>query len=294
MSAAVEGADPVLGPWLPPGRAVELPGRGTTFVRELAGPPGAPTVVLVHGWTVTADMNWFTSYRELSRRFRVLALDQRGHGRGLRSRRAFRLEDCADDIVALADVLDLDQVIVAGYSMGGPIAQLTWRRHPTRVAGLVLCATARNFTSGVPEERLWFISLNGLAVASRLGAGPTRRWLSDQFIARRGRDYDPWAYDQIQRHDWTRVFEAGRELGRFSSVSWASSIDVPTAVMLTTRDRVVPPRRQQRLVESIPGAKAFLVDGDHDACLDRADVFVPTLVAACTWVAEEGRRAAAS
>ncbi len=39
MSAAVEGADPVLGPWLPPGRAVELPGRGTTFVRELRGPP---------------------------------------------------------------------------------------------------------------------------------------------------------------------------------------------------------------------------------------------------------------
>ena len=127
----------------------------------------------------------------------------------------------------------------------------------------------------MPEERLWFISLNGLAVASRLGAGPTRRWLSDQFIARRGRDYDPWAYDQIQQHDWTRVFEAGRELGRFSSVSWASSIDVPTAVIMTTRDRVVPPRRQQRLVESIPGAKAFLVDGDHDACVDRADEFVP-------------------
>jgi hypothetical protein len=48
------------------------------------------------------------------------------------------------------------------------------------------------------------------------------------------------------------------------------------------------------LVESIPGAKAFRVDGDHDACVDRADEFVPTLLAACTWVAEEGRRAAAS
>jgi 3-oxoadipate enol-lactonase len=250
--------------------------------------------VLVHGWTVSADLNWFRSYDALARRFRVVALDLRGHGPGLRSRRAFRLEDCADDIAALAAVLGIDSLIVAGYSMGGPVAQLTWRRHPELVDGLVLCATARNFSSGVPEERLWFISLNGLAVASRLGAGPTRRWLSDQFISRRGRQYEPWAEEQVRRHDWTRVFEAGRALGRFSSVSWASSIDVPTAVVVTARDQVVPPRRQHRLAESIPGSRVFAVDGDHDACVARADLFVPTFVAACTWVAEEGRRAAAS
>ena len=81
---------------MPPGRRVELPGRGTTFVREIAGPSGAPTLVLLHGWMTTADLNWCTSYGALGRHFRVLALDHRGHGQGIRSRR-FRLEDCADD-----------------------------------------------------------------------------------------------------------------------------------------------------------------------------------------------------
>lgn len=287
---AADGPRPVAPP-LPPGREVELPGRGTTFVRELSGPPGAPAVILAHGWTATADINWHTSYDALARRFRVIALDHRGHGRGLRPRRrrALRLEDLADDLVALADVLDLDRFVVAGYSMGGPVAQLVWRRHPERVLGLVLCATARNFTSGVPEERLWFVSLNGMAVASRVGPAVLRRWLSDQFLLHRGREYEPWAFEQIQGHDWTAVFEAGRELGRFSSVSWTPSIDVPTAVVITTGDRVVPPRRQARLAESIPGARAFPVDGDHDACVARASVFVPTLVAATTWVAERGR-----
>lgn len=281
------------GPPLPPGRDVDLPGRGTTFVRELPGPPGAPVIVLLHGWTATSDLNWFTSYEALARRFRVLALDHRGHGRGLRSRRPFKLEDAADDVAALADALGHDRIIVAGYSMGGPVAQLVWQRHRTLVDGLVLCATARNFTSGVPEERVWFMSLNGLAKASRLGPTATRRWLSGQFQLHRGRVYEPWAAEQVRQHDWTAVFEAGRELGRFSSVTWAADIDVPTAVIVTTRDRVVPARRELRLAATIPGAKVLEVDGDHDVCAVRPALFVPALMSGATWVAEQARRRAA-
>ncbi|MGH9101524.1 MAG: alpha/beta fold hydrolase, partial [Acidimicrobiales bacterium] len=69
---------PAEAPDLPPGRAVELPGRGRTFVREVGGPPGAPTLLLLHGWTVTADLNWHPSYAELGRHFRVVAVDHRG------------------------------------------------------------------------------------------------------------------------------------------------------------------------------------------------------------------------
>ena len=66
------------------------------------------------------------------RQFNVVALDHRGHGRGLQSDEPFRLADCADDVAALVDELGLGPVIVVGYSMGGPIAQLLWRRHPRR------------------------------------------------------------------------------------------------------------------------------------------------------------------
>src|SRR5581483_4027387 len=133
---------------IPPGRAVTLPGRGTTWVREVGtGQAGQPPLVLLHGFTATSALNWVTVFGPLARSFRVLAIDHRGHGRGIRPNplRGFRLEDCADDVIALADELGLERVIPVGYSMGGPIAQLTWRRHPSRVAGLVLCATARNF-----------------------------------------------------------------------------------------------------------------------------------------------------
>ncbi len=71
--------DPVriLTPTLPPARFVDLDDRGTIMVRDFGGRPGAPVVALLHGWTATADLNWFKCYEGLGERFRVVAFDQR-------------------------------------------------------------------------------------------------------------------------------------------------------------------------------------------------------------------------
>ena len=276
-------------PDLPPGAAMLLPGRGTTFVRTISGPVGAPTVVLLHGWTATADLNWFTCYEALGEHFRVVALDHRGHGRGIRSRKAFRLEDCADDAVAVCDVLGIEQFIPVGYSMGGPVAQLMWQRHRQRTAGLVLCATSAYFSTS-REERLSFLGISGLAAVARLTPLQARTWLTEQFYLQRKADqWEPWAVNQASTHDWRAVLEAGRAIGNFSSRDWIGEIDVPTSTLITMRDRVVPVRRQVRLFEAIPDAEAFRVDGDHDSCVANAKQFVPTLLRACRSVVERSR-----
>ncbi|MCB1000209.1 MAG: alpha/beta fold hydrolase [Acidimicrobiales bacterium] len=265
---------------------MELPGRGTTFVRQLAGPPGAPAVVLLHGWTATADLNWFTAYEPLARHYRVIALDHRGHGRGIRSKKAFRLEDCADDAVAVCDVLGIERFVPIGYSMGGPIAQLVWRQHPERVTGLVLCATSGYFVTS-REERMSFLGLSGLAAVARLTPLQARRWLTAQlYLQRKTEQWEPWAVQEASIHDWRMVLEAGRAIGSFSSRPWLGEVDVPTSVVITMRDRVVPVRRQVRLFEAIHDAEAFRVDGDHDAVVVDADRFVPTLVRAIHSVVE--------
>src|SRR5450631_3521350 len=157
-----------LPPSLPPGRLVALPGRGTTYVHEMSGPPGAPALVLLHGWTATAALNWFGCFEPLGRQFRVVALDHRGHGRGIRSRSPFLLEDCADDVAALAEVLGLETIIPVGYSMGGSIAQLMWRRHRPLVGGLVLCSTAQRFVGDRPHDRVFTSGILGLSLAAAL------------------------------------------------------------------------------------------------------------------------------
>jgi pimeloyl-ACP methyl ester carboxylesterase len=64
-------------------RVVGLPGRGNTLVWDCPGPPGAPTLVLLPGVTLTAELNWSGVMPALGAHFRVLAIGQRGHGRGL-------------------------------------------------------------------------------------------------------------------------------------------------------------------------------------------------------------------
>jgi len=281
-------------PRLPPGRQVTLPGRGTTFVRELPGPPGAPTVLLLHGWTATADLNWFASYQALGREYRVLALDHRGHGRGIRTRSRFRLADCADDAAALLGELGTGPVIATGYSMGGPVAQLLWHRHRELVSGLVLCATTDRFSSGTREGRAWVGGVQAMARLSRLTPDVLQRTLARRVLSARVLDDGPfavWARSEVTRATPRMLLEAGSAIGRYDARPWIGEVDVPTAIVLTEHDRVVSPYRQRRMAESIPGARVFPVAGDHSVCATDPRRFVPSLMAACRYTS---RRAAAA
>ena len=80
----------VLPPGLPEGSIALLPGRGEVFYRHHRGDPSLPTLLLLHGWTASADLQWFTAYEQLAERYSFVAVDHRGHGRGLRSDEPFR------------------------------------------------------------------------------------------------------------------------------------------------------------------------------------------------------------
>jgi 3-oxoadipate enol-lactonase len=218
-------------------------------------------------------------------------MDHRGHGRGIRSRRPFRLEDCADDVAALIDQLELGPSIVAGYSMGGPIAQLLWRRHPSKVKGLVLCATAARFA--VRREFGGLMAVAGYGLSLALAGIPYQaRQLGVSYVLRNRLSMAgtaEWALQEWERNDPAAIIQAGLALGRFDSRGWIGEVDVPTAVVVTTLDTSVSPNRQRRLAQRIPGAATFDVEGTHRACVDEARVFVPALMAACESVS--GREA---
>jgi len=268
----------------PSARLVELPGRGVTRVWECAGPRGAQTLMLIHGVTFTAELNWGKHFAPLSQHFRVVAIDLRGHGDGISAGSRFRLEDCADDIAALAEVLGLGRFVAVGYSMGGMVAQLLYRRHPSLLSGLVLCATARNVL-GTPAERLAALALPTAAVAIRWN--PFLQPMSAELLgmALMGPVEDPaaarQALEQLRRTSLGTAISAVQAVCEFSSHSWIGEVDVPTAVVVTARDRIVPVSRQLRLARAIPGASVHEVDADHAVCVARPQLFTQALLQAC-------------
>src|SRR4051794_3479218 len=98
---------PVL-PWLPEGRTIVVPSRGELFYRRHRHPdPDAPTLLLLHGWTASADLQFFAAYEAFAAEYSFVALDHRGHGRGLRASTPFTLEDAAEDAAALVRALGI-------------------------------------------------------------------------------------------------------------------------------------------------------------------------------------------
>lgn len=258
------------------GHTVLVPGRGEFFVRDSGG--DGPAVMLLHGWMVSADINWYAAYAPLQEAgYRVLAMDHRGHGRGLRTPAHFRLGDCADDAAAVIEQLDPGPVIAVGYSMGGPITSLLARNHQALLSGIVLCATASDWKATRRDKLLWS-SMAGLRFA--LGAFPGGSWRAGMRMA--GFPKTPratWFAAELTRGSARDLAEAGRELGRFDSRSWIGSVDVPAAVIVTARDRGVPPYKQRELAKLL-GAATYELQADHAAVSAVAHDFNPLLLEA--------------
>jgi 3-oxoadipate enol-lactonase len=261
-----------------PARTLNVDGVGELFLRDSGQTdPGRPAVMLLHGWTVSADLNWHAAYDPLMQAgYRVLAIDHRGHGRGLRTTAPFRLVDCAADAVAAVRQLGLAPAIFVGYSMGGTIAQLIARDHPDAVRGIVLSGTSQHFSD--PETvRVW--RAMG-AVKLMLSIAPRATWRAG--FRQAGIPDSPntaWWMAEMMRHSARDVAEAGRELGRFDSRPWLRSVSVPAATVITSRDRSVPPRNQHELAQAA-GATVFEAPIDHLEVTTRADAYNPALLQA--------------
>ncbi len=269
---------------MPPARTVRVPGRGEFFIRDSGGEGSA--VMLLHGWMASADLNWSGAYAALAEAgYRVLAIDHRGHGRGLRPLVPFRLADCAADAAGVLRTLDLAPALIVGYSMGGAIAQLVARDHPDVAQGVVLSGTAQHWQD--PQSRRAFRAMGALGLS--LSLAPRSFWrLGFRRAGLPSNQNTVWAQSEMMRHSAREIAEAGRELGRFDSRPWLGTVMSPVAVLITNRDQVVPVRKQRELAEAA-GGPVFESPIDHLDIVTRADDYNEFLLKALDSVSSERR-----
>ncbi|MCF3135613.1 alpha/beta fold hydrolase, partial [Streptomyces olivochromogenes] len=231
---------------------------------EVHGPKDAPPVVLAHGWTCSTAF-WAAQIRDLAADHRVIAYDQRGHGRSPASP-ACTTEALADDLEAvLAHTLAPgEKAVVVGHSMGGMTvmaasARPRFREHAVAV---LLCSTGSSRL--VAESRV-----------VPLRAGRLRTWLTARVlgspaplgpvtpIAKRILKYATMgagsaphmveacarivhACPRTVRHAWSKVLE------RLDLDQNVRELTVPTAVLVGTADRLTPPVHARALVAALP------------------------------------------
>lgn len=246
------------------------------YRHHTGGVEGAPTLLLLHGWTASADLQWYNAYEGLGERYPFVAIDHRGHGRGIRSTDPFQLEACADDAMALVASLGIERVIPVGYSMGGPISLLTWQRHPQHVQGLVLAATAMAWQSTRRDRAAWaLLPVGESLLRSRMISTAVSQWTKR--MERAVPVAEPqWVQDELRRSDPRALTDAGRALRHFDARPWASSVDVPSAFVVTTKDRLVPPVRQRALAAALR-AEVVELPGDHSCTFAQDTAFVDRL-----------------
>lgn len=273
-------------PPLPPGRRVPLPGRGTTFVRELDRAPDVRgedrlPVVLLHGWTMTADLNYHGVYDLLAREHPVIAMDTRSHGRGLRGG-PFSYDDVADDIVALLDELGHERAILAGFSLGGVTSMVTALRHPDRVAGIVPQACALTYASLRRDRavRQALRTIEPTAAAPRW-AGISRRYWHDT-LRRHPHllPYGGWVGAELALTSTTEMLDVIDAVFRLDLRERAADLQgTPSAFVVLERDRVCHPSLQHAAAETI-GAHVVSVPADHNLALTRHEQYGAALVEA--------------
>jgi 3-oxoadipate enol-lactonase len=262
---------------MPPARTIIVPGRGEFFLRDTGG--DGPVVMLLHGWLASADLNWSGAYGSLADAgYRVLAIDHRGHGRGLRSAAPFRLTDCAADAAGVLRVLETGPALTVGYSMGGAIGSLMARDHGDTVRGLVLSGTKMEWHEHPQERRVWrgMVGLQALTQAA-----PYVAYVRG--VQKRARIRNPeiaaWLSGELLRNSSRDIAEAGRELGRFDSRPWIGGLDMPVAVVVTTKDQEVPPRQQRELAEAAH-ATVFEAPITHVGIVAHGREYNPALIQA--------------
>ncbi|MGC0334107.1 pimeloyl-ACP methyl ester carboxylesterase [Streptomyces sp. SAI-170] len=232
--------------------------------------------MLLHGLAGQSG-EWDAVAERLSPGFRVVALDQRGHGASELLPEDVSRAAYVEDVVAVARALRLDAPVLVGQSMGGNAALLTAAAHPRLVRGVVLVeAGAGGPSPGVPDEIRGWLDSWPVPFPSRekavafFGGGPVGEGWADGL---RERDGGWWP-----RFEPEVMVRSTAEVAERSFLADWRRVSCPALLVLAERS-FVPPEEFDAMVRARPSVTSLSLPGtEHDLHLQRPDT-VAELVA---------------
>ena len=271
----------------PDHRVVITPDGAELAVWDLPGESvSAPVVVLPHCWGCSHEI-WLPVARRLREEgHRVVLYDQRGHGRSTRGSAPLAVETLAHDLEAVLEATDVRDAVLAGHSMGGMTVMSLATYRPevlrARAKAAVLVATSATSIGAVPVTP----ELAGTLIASSL---VTRVMQSKNghllvrgvFGARPVRAHMELTRDTFAACNGTVRGDFAVSMGYMDMLEGIASIEVPTTVMVGTRDTLTLAKKADQMVAAIAGARLVTLKGrGHMLPLEDPDAVTDEIVRA--------------
>ncbi len=231
-------------------------------------------VVFLHAFPLGKAM-WEPQVRALSGACRVITVDLRGHGESGAPLWRYTVETFADDVKELLDHLDLQQVVLAGLSMGGYVCFAFYRKYADRVKAFILSDTRAPADS--PEGKAGRFAM--AQVAYTQGPSAIADAMLPKLLGETSLHHRPELVESVRRIiTRNQVSGIAGDLmameARPDSVPLLPSITCPTLVLVGDEDVATPPAEARLMAERIPGARLTTIPGaGHLANLEQPEAF---------------------
>jgi 3-oxoadipate enol-lactonase len=258
-----------------------------TFNVEVEGPENAPVLMISNSLGSNLHM-WDPQMPELTRRFRVIRYDSRGHGKSAAPPGPYSLDQLGKDALAILDQLGVKKAHWMGLSKGGAVGQWLLLHAPDRIERAVLANTGSQFANADTwNERLRIMREQGLGA---LVDATMERWFTKSF-----REKAPETIGKIREaflatpaDGYAACMSALRDLDLREAIR---SIRAPVMVVVGKHDPATPPEAGQAIASSIKGSRIVELDAAHLSNIEAADAFTKAVIDFLTAPAKPARPA---
>lgn len=236
---------------------------------EVDGPEHAPTLVLSNSLGTNLSL-WEPQLPTLTKSFRVVRYDTRGHGQTEVTQGDYSIEQLGSDVLGLLDALKLKRVNFCGLSIGGMTGMWLGVNAPERLEKLVLCNTAPQIGKlETWNERIEKVRESGTkSVADQV----VERWFTPEYRAKEPLMVEK-TKEMIKSTSSDGYAGACAAVRDFNFCDEVGTIQAPTLVIAGTLDQSVPPADARKLAQNIKGARYAELKAAHISNMEAADKF---------------------
>ena len=247
-----------------------------SFRVAIDGAEDAPALILSNSLGTTLEM-WEPQVEALSKQFRLVRYDTRGHGGSPVTKGPYSFEQLAADVIAILDALNIETAAFCGVSMGGHTGLQLGIDAPERFNAIVVCNSAAKIgTAEAWQERADNLRSKGQEAINELAASAPSRWFTEDFI-KQNPEVVKGLQDQFATLDAEGYAACCDALGASDLRKSLNCIIVPTLLVAGKYDPVCTVEDAQNMNGLIKGSSVAVLEASHISNVEDADAFTKTI-----------------